>query len=105
MEWHTCIVCPSVGRAIAQRLVVGADTLQIGDRRVMRSSEAERASVLAHVSHRAAVTRISTILAGDCSRASIQARAGAQPCGTQASQTLFISSTVRMSCNQIVACR
>ena len=52
----------------------------------------------------AAVTRISTILAGDCSRASMQARAGAQPCGIQTSHTLFISSTVRMSCSQIVAC-
>src|SRR5262245_27430870 len=96
---------PSIRRPIAQRLIVGADALQIGDRRVMRGGEAELARFLAHVPHRAAVTRISTILAGDCNLASIQARAGAQPEGTQASQTLFISSTVRMSCSQIVACR
>src|SRR5262249_6518640 len=102
---HVRIARPSVGRLIAQRLVIAANSLQILDRRVVRGSKAELATILAHGPHRAAVTRISTILAGDCSRASMHARAGAQPCGTHASQTLFISSTVRMSCSQIVACR
>jgi hypothetical protein len=35
----------------------------------------------------------------------MQARAGAQPAGTQASHTLFMSSTVRMSDSQMVARR
>src|SRR5262249_25035186 len=102
---HSGIMRPSVGRPIPQRFIVSADALQVRDRRVIRGSKAEFATVLVHASHRAAVTLISTILAGDCSRASMQARAGALPEGTQASQTLFISSTVRMSCSQIVACR
>src|SRR5262249_39108519 len=106
VERHFCVVCPFVGRPISERLVISANPLQIGDRRIMRGGKAELARALARHCrpHRAAVTRISTILAGDCNRASMQARAGAQPDGTQASQTLFISSTVRMSCSHIVAC-
>src|SRR6185312_12220726 len=55
-----------------------------------------------HACQRAAVTMISIFLLGDCKRVSMQARAGAVPFGTQASQTLLNSSTVRMSVSQMV---
>ena len=58
-----------------------------------------------HRHHRAAVTWISIFFSGPCSSASTQARAGVLPGTTQASHTLFISSTVRMSESQMVAVR
>src|SRR6056297_2823772 len=54
---------------------------------------------------RAAVTISSTFNSGVASFASPQARAGAWPSGTQASQTLFISAKSAMSASQITHCR
>ncbi len=51
----------------------------------------------------AAVTMISTRYCGPAKRASTVARAGVLPWETHVSQTLFISSKVRMSESQILA--
>ncbi len=51
----------------------------------------------------AAVMMISTLYSGAASLASPVARAGVLPCGTQPSQTAFISAKVLMSASQMIA--